>query len=410
MNTALKVVVAGALAVILASMGFVGGFFVAKMDNSVALPVINTSSDDDGLGDHVEEVERLLRDRALVQPKETSATAGAIQGLLESTGDKYGLYFDPERFKYFNEDSMGEFGGIGVVLGEKDGTAYVVEVYKKTPAEKAGIKSGDIFVEIDGTRQEKWTSEEVVKLVRGKEGTDVSITMLRPDPNSKVPTDHPGSTRKPGKELSFDVTRAMIELPNMESELKGTVGYIRLSQFNAKSAEEITAAIDDLKKKGAKSYVLDLRDNPGGLLQEAVDVSSLFIDGGVVVRIEERGKEEVTLRANGNKVTDAPLVVLVNGNSASASEIVAGCLQDYGRARLVGEKTFGKGSVQSVEQLSFGGAVKFTTAHYLTPKSRVIDGRGVTPETVVKMEIEKQADPKTDTQLKKAVELAGKAK
>lgn len=407
MNTGIKVVLGIALTVIMLSTGFVGGFAVAQLDDGVDLPAI--TSNEDGLGAQVEEVERLLSRRALNPPAETSATAGAIQGLLESSGDKYGLYFDTERFQYFNEDSMGEFGGIGVVLGEKDGTAYVVEVYKKTPAEKAGIKAGDVFVQIDDTRQEKWTSDEVVKRVRGKQGTKVEITMFRPDPNSKVPTNHPGAAAPAGKELEFDVTRAMIELPNLESELKGDVGYIRLAQFNAKSAEEITAAIQELQKKGAKSFVLDLRDNPGGLLQEAVDVSSLFIDGGVVVRIEERGKDEVTLRASGDKLTDAPLVVLVNGNSASASEIVAGALQDYGRAKIVGEKSFGKGSVQTVEELSFGGAVKFTTAHYLTPKSRVIDGKGVTPDTVVKMAAEKQADAKTDTQLTKALELADKA-
>lgn len=403
MNTALKVVVGIALAVILASAGFVGGFVIAKADDTIDLPAIS-ASDSDGLGAQVEEVERILKDRALNPPSETSSTAGSIQGLLESSGDKYGLYFDPERYQYFNEDSMGEFGGIGVVLGEKDGTTYVVEVFKGTPAEKAGIKVNDQFVEIAGKRQDKWTSEEVVKLVRGKEGTEVSIVMFRPDPKSKAPADHPGAPA--GKELEFDVTRAMIELPNLESEMKGDVGYIRLAQFNAKSAEEITTAIEQLEKKGAKSFVLDLRDNPGGLLQEAVDVSSLFIDSGVIVRIEERGKDEVTLRATGDKLTDAPVVLLINGNSASASEIVAGALQDYDRADLVGEKSFGKGSVQTVEQLSFGGAIKFTTAHYLTPKKQVIDGKGVTPGTVVVMDIEKQADPKTDTQLQKALEMA----
>lgn len=406
MNTAMKVVVGLTLAFILASAGFIGGFAFASLGTGLDLPEVSAPEDD--LSAHVEEVERILQDRALKPPAETSATAGAIQGLLTASGDKYGLYFDPERFQYFNEDSMGEFGGIGVVLGEKEAGAYVVEVYKKTPAEKAGIKAGDIFLGIDETRQDKWTTEEVVKRVRGEAGTKVKLRMFRPDPKAKVPEGHPGT--KAGKEVTFTVTRAMIELPNLESEVKDGVGYIRLAQFNAKSGQEIGDAIKSLEKQGAESFVLDLRDNPGGLLQQAVEVSSLFIDGGVVVRIDERGKDEISMRATGSQLTKAPLVLLVNGNSASASEIVAGCLQDYDRATIVGEKTFGKGSVQTVEQLSFGGAIKFTTAHYLTPKKRVIDGKGVTPDTVVKMEPEKQAEESTDTQLKKALELAKQAR
>lgn len=252
---------------------------------------------------------------------------------------------------------------------------------------------------IDDVTREKWTTDEVVKRVRGKEGTDVKITFRRP---AEKDGDEPLSKE-------FTITRALIEFPNVDSERYGTVGYIRMAQFNAKATDEVAAEIKKLKKDGAKSFVLDLRDNPGGLLDQAVETSSLFVESGVIVRVDERNKPEVEHRATGNKITDAPLIVLINGNSASASEIVGGALQDYGRATLVGEKSFGKGSVQTVETLSFGGAVKFTTAHYLTPKSRVIDGKGLTPDVVVKMDLEKQADPKTDTQLQKALELARKA-
>lgn len=400
MSNAIKAIIAVSVAVIIAAGGFLGGYLIARQDDSIAIATPGLSESE--IGDKVEEVERLLQDRALEPPSETTATAGAIQGLLESNGDKYGTYFDTQHFKYFNEESMGEFGGIGVVLGEKDGTSYVVEVYKKTPAYEAGIKAGDVFMEIDGVRREKWTSQEVVKRVRGKEGTTVKIVFERP-----AKDDDKGA--KP-EEYTVDVERAMIELPNIESKMYGQVGYIRLGQFNAKSSEDIANAIASLKKKGATSYVLDLRDNPGGLLDEAVDVTSLFVKDGAVVKVEERDRKPQVSLVTGNQVTKAPLVLLINGNSASASEIVAGALQDHKRAVLVGEKSFGKGSVQTVEQLEDGSAVKFTIAHYLTPKDRVIDGKGVKPDVTVKMDAEKQMDVKTDLQLKRALAEARKAR
>jgi carboxyl-terminal processing protease len=186
----------------------------------------------------------------------------------------------------------------------------------------------------------------------------------------------------------------------------GKVGYVRLGQLNANAEDEIRKAIESLTKKGARSLVLDLRSNPGGLLDEAVRVSSLFIKDGVIVRVDERGKAEEELRATGRKMTDLPLVVLIDGDSASASEIAGGALQDYGRATLVGEKSYGKGSVQTVEDVSWGGGIKFTIAHYLTPKKRVIDGKGLTPDVVVKMDRMKQMERDTDTQLKRALEIA----
>jgi carboxyl-terminal processing protease len=294
----------------------------------------------------------------------------------------------------------GEFGGIGVLLGENDKGAYVVDVYKDTPAAKGGVKSGDIFSAIDGQTRAKWTTEEVVKRVRGKQGTEVELTMIRP--NGKG-----GPHTKP---YTVTLERDTIVVPNVESSMKrDKVGYIRVGQFNGNTTEEIAREVKSLEKKGARSLVLDLRDNPGGALDQAVKVSSLFIDDGVVVRVDERGKDEEVLRTQGSKVTDLPMVLLINGNSASASEIVGGALQDYGRAKLVGEKSFGKGSVQTVNELSFGGAVKYTIAHYLTPKKRVIDGKGLIPDVVVKMAPEKQADEKTDTQLQKALREAAAA-
>jgi len=400
MNSTLKVVLAVTLALIIGLLGFIGGFGVAQLDPGSAFPAIETTvASDDVVGSNVDEVNAILQEEALTPPTETSATAGAVQGLLESAGDKYANYFDPKRYQAFNEDMAGEFGGIGVLLGEKDGTAYVVEVYKDTPAQEAGIKPGDVFSAIDGETREKWTAEEVVKRVRGKAGTVVKLALIRPE--GKNPHIKP---------YTVSVKRAMITYPNVDSSMKpGKVGYVRLGQFNANATEQVAEEIRALEKKGAKSFVLDLRDNPGGALDQAIKVTSLFVANGIVVRVDERGKPESIYRTTGEKLTTAPLVLLINGNSASASEIVGGALQDYGRATIVGEKSFGKGSVQSVRELSFGGAIKFTTAHYLTPKKRVIDGKGLTPDIVVTMKPEKQADPKTDTQLQRAIEEAADA-
>ncbi|MDZ4169857.1 MAG: S41 family peptidase [Coriobacteriia bacterium] len=397
MNTLLKVLVAVSLVVILASGGFVGGYAFARFSPSAMLMPAVGAEEDTALTDDVNEAFDILKAEALEPPSETSATAGALQGLLESGGDQYGAYFDPKHFEYFNQEMSGEFGGIGVTLGEQDGTTYVVEVFEGTPAEGGGLKSGDRFVVIDDVRRDRWTSDEVVKRVRGEEGTPVKLTMLRP-----------GKKGTPGKEFSVELTRDVITFPNTKSELKGDVGYIRLAQFNDNATGEISEAIRELTKKGAKSFVLDLRNNPGGALQQAVNVSSLFIDDGVIVRVDERGKPETEYRAVGKTITDAPLVVLVNGNSASASEIVGGALQDYDRAILVGEQSFGKGSVQTIKRLSTGGAMKFTTAHYLTPKSRVINKKGLTPDVVVKMDIEDEMDPEKDAQLKRALVEAKK--
>ncbi|MCL2503316.1 MAG: S41 family peptidase [Coriobacteriia bacterium] len=399
MNRWIKVVLCTLLAAAMFAGGFAGGYLFAVHDRFGEM-FWSGGARDRSVGDAVNEVVDLLAGRALDPVNETSATAGAIQGLLESTGDKYAVYFDPRHFEYFNEESHGEFGGVGVVLGEKDGATYVVEVYPDTPAANAGVRSGDIFVDIDGTRRDKWPSEEVVKRVRGKEGTKVSIVFKRL-----------GTDGASDKEVSVTLTRAMIELPNIKSELEGSVGYIRLSQFNEKAVDKVAEAITDLEKKGAKSFVLDLRDNPGGLLNQAEGVSSLFLESGVVVQVEERDKkpEKRSVSSRYKQITKAPVVLLINGNSASASEIVAGALQDHKRATLVGENSFGKGSVQTVEPLHGGGGVKFTIAHYLTPNGRVIDGKGLTPDIVVEMDPEKQADPKTDTQLQRALAEARKA-
>jgi len=398
MNRLTKAILAVSLTVIIGSIGFIGGFATSRMlpGDTFSGIAAEVGPKQSVASTRVEEVYKLMTARALVPPTEASSTAGAVQGLLGSMGDKYATYFDETHFKAFNETSMGSFGGIGVVLGEKNGNAYVTEVYKGTPAAHAGMLPGDQFLIIEGVRRTNWQTSDVVKRVRGDVGTKVTVTMLRPNKGGS----HGGTEKK------FTITRANINYPNLKSEMIGTVGYMRLGQFNARSEVDLRKAIADLTKKGAKSLVLDVRSNPGGLLDEAVNVSSLFIKDGVIVRVDERNKPEEVLRATGRTATSLPLVVLIDGDSASASEIMGGALQDHDRATLVGETSYGKGSVQTVANTSWGGGVKFTIAHYLTPNKRVIDGKGLTPDVVVKMDRLKQMERSTDTQLQKALQIA----
>lgn len=374
---------------------FLGGIAVGEMVDVRTLmggiPPVGS-----GLGERVEEVERIIDREALRPSEDDSATAGAIAGLLESLDDPYALYFNPEHYEYFNEQNDGQFYGIGVTIAEQEGgVVYVVSTIADTPAEEAGLKANDEFQTIDGVTRDVWTVDEVVKRVRGPEGTTVEVSVRRPNPDD--PEAEP-------EILDFTIERARIDIPNLMTELDGEVGYIRLFSFNARADAEIGEALTELREQGAKGFVLDVRDNPGGLLQASVEIASFFIEDGVIVRVEERNRPQAEQRTVNHDAIDEPLVVLMNGNSASASEVLAGALQDYDRALLVGEQSFGKGSVQTVEPLSFGGGIKFTIAHYLTPKERMIDGVGLTPDVIVEMELEDQADPATDIQRQRAFE------
>ena len=408
MNKSAKVllVVLSAFVVLAIGVGaFSAGMVVASMQKS-NVPVVQDPSASADVGGNggatgqgsagflstVDQIQSMLTKQALVPPTETSLTANTIDGMLKSLGDPYAMYFDPKHFKAFNEIEMGAFGGIGVTVGEnKKGEAYVVNVIDSTPAKKVGVKAGDIFSSIDGTTQPKWTADQVVKLVRGNPGTTVAVGFRRV-----------GSA----KPLVFKITREQITVPNTKAELVGpkkNIGYIRLFTFTVNAAADVRKEITELDAKGAKGYIIDLRDNPGGLLQAGIEVASLFVKSGPAVRVDERGKPEHVYNLTGHTASDKPLVVIVNADSASASEIAAGALQDYGRATIVGVKSFGKGSVQTVEQLTNGGAGKFTIAHYLTPKKRVIDKKGVVPEVIVPMDAAKQMNAKTDTQLQAAI-------
>jgi len=386
MSKSLKIATAAVAVLVLAAV-FAGG----ALFGHTVLPSDSAAVEWNSLQRTVAEVNSIILREALDPSTESSRTAGAVNGMLMSLDDPYASYFDEQHYEYFNQESMGQFYGIGITITSRENDLVVVSVLEDTPAERAGLKADDVIVEIDGESRTKWDSDEAVLLIRGEEGTDVTLGIRRGDE----------------EELrDFTITRAKIEVPNIESELlEDEIGYIRLYSFNERAEEDVKKAIEKLSDQGAKGFILDVRDNPGGLLDESVDVASLFIEDGVIVTVEDREGTEEVHRARGTTITDAPLVLLVNENSASASEIVAGALQDHARATIVGEKTFGKGSVQQVEELSSGGAIKLTIAHYLTPKGRAIDKVGLTPDVVVPMEFELQADKDTDTQLQKAIEV-----
>ena len=392
MKSIIKVVAALAATAVLLSTAFAGGMLFERfVADDMGGAAGATSATGGGVDDAVAEVADIIRDLALEPSSDTSLTAGAITGMLESLEDSHAVYFDPKHFEYFNEQSMGEFYGIGITISNDGDDLVVNSVFEGTPAAVAGLEPSDLIVEIDGEARPRWDVDEAVLRIRGEAGTTVKL-----------------GVRRGGSEelLEFTIERAKIEIPNIESEmLEDGIGYIRLESFTQNAHVEVRSALEDLEGQGATGYILDLRNNPGGQLSSSIQVSSLFISDGVIVTVEERTGEPERHRATGKTATDAPLVVLVNGNSASASEIVAGALQDYARAKLVGEQTFGKGSVQQLEPLSFGGGVKLTIAHYLTPKGRAIDGIGLTPDVIVEMDHALITDRETDTQLQKAVEV-----
>lgn len=308
-----------------------------------------------------------------VEPPDAEALAhGAIKGMVgvlkKKEKDPYAFFFSPKSYESFQELTTGSFSGIGVWLKVDRAGLKIVSVLPGTPAVTAGLKRGDLIRSIDGKRVKKLDTDQAVGLIKGPEGTDVRLQIER------------------GQEkIAFKITRREIELPNLQQKLRSDhLGYVRLFSFAKRAGEQVRAAVEKLRSRGATGIILDLRDNGGGLFDEGIEVASVFIEDGDVVTYREPGSEDVTYDAEGDAIDDVPLVVLVNEGTASASEIVSGALQDRGRAELVGTTTYGKGSVQQVIPLPDSSALKFTTAAYLTPSGRNINGTGIAPDLKVK--------------------------
>lgn len=290
---------------------------------------------------------------------------GALKGMVSALGDPHSVYMDAKTYKEFMIETEGSFGGVGIVVGMKDKVLTVVAPIEGTPGEKAGVKSGDQIIKIDGKETKDLALDEAVNKIRGQEGTNVVLTLRRGD-----------------EVKDYTLTRSNIQIKTVAGKmLPGNIGYIRISMFNENTGADFIKKYQELEQAGMQAMVLDLRDNPGGLLEESVKVAGKLVPKGPVVSVVTRDGTRET-HSSQLAAVKYPLAVLVNGGSASASEIVSGAVQDTGAGVLVGTKTYGKGSVQSVMRIN-GGAIKLTIAKYLTPNDRSINGVGIEPDVKV---------------------------
>ena len=297
----------------------------------------------------------------------------AIRGMLTGL-DPHSSYLNPDEYKELKIGTTGKFGGLGIQVGMEDGFVKVISPIDDTPAFRAGLEAGDLIIRLNEKSVKGMTLNDAVKIMRGDPGTDIKLTVIREGADKPLP---------------FTVTRDIISVKSVKSRiLEPDYGYIRISNFQSKTARDLVSEVSKLKndnKNELKGLVLDLRNNPGGVLSAAADVSDAFIDKGKLVYTKGRiNNSEFEFNAKpGDIMNGLPLVVLINGGSASASEIVAGALQDHSRAVVMGSKSFGKGSVQTIQELRSGGAVKITTARYFTPSGRSIQGEGITPDIIL---------------------------
>ena len=322
---------------------------------------------------------------------------GAIEGMVKSLGDPYTTFFPPVESKQFSESISGQIEGVGMEVGIKDNILTVIAPVKGTPAYRAGVKAGDQILKIDDLVTNGLSTEEAIKHIRGPKGTSVKLTMLRP--GAKEP-------------YIVDITRDVINMPTVDSETKGDVFIIRLYSFSAISPNLFRDALREFVQSGKYKLIIDLRGNPGGYLEAAQDMASWFLPTGKVIVSEDfrNEKDKQVFRSKGYNIfnENLKLIVLIDGGSASASEILAGALHDHGVATLVGSKSFGKGSVQELVDITDDTSLKVTVAKWLTPNGISISHNGLTPDVVIKLDEKKYLEDKTDTQLDKALEILSK--
>ncbi len=320
------------------------------------------------------EIFNLLRteyyDESKIDPEKL--THGAINGMIKSLDDPHTSYMSKDVFSELQTETKGEFGGVGIVIGVRDSWITVISPIDDTPGARAGIKAGDKIIEVNGESTEGFTTMDAVNLIRGKVGTSVNLTIRRESMQQL---------------LHFDITRGIIQLESVKSKvIENHIGYIRISSFSEHTAEALEDHIYELTDQMVDSLIIDLRNNPGGLLSSAIQITNMFLDKGTIVSIEGRvrGQDQVYKAHERTIAPDIPIIVLVNGGSASGSEIVAGAIKDNNRGILVGTKTFGKGSVQTVRELPDGSGIRITTALYYTPSGESIHKIGIEPDEVVK--------------------------
>ena len=381
---------------LIASAGFMLGIFSFWIFGIITGPRLSKNKIDTTL---LNKVQSILQNKYNGDLDYQKMSEGAASGAVAALGDPYTVFLTEKENKELSDDLAGELSGIGVEIGQKNGKLTVIAPIDGTPADKAGIRAGDFIAAIDGLDSRTLTIDEAVKKIRGEKGTNVKLTVVR---GSEAPRE-------------IEITRDLISVPSVSSEMKAdNIGYIKIRRFGEDTGSEVRQAGQTLRSQGAKALVVDVRDNPGGYLQTAVDVASEFYSSGMVV--EERSKNakpKVDNARPGGTLTDIPVVVLINGGSASASEILAGALNDNDRATLIGDKTYGKGSVQEVVCLNNlfltskcnGPSLKVTIANWYTPAGVNISKEGIKPEIEVKL-TDDDANNGRDPQLDKAVETA----
>lgn len=321
--------------------------------------------------------------------KEDDLLHGAARGMVEAWKDPYTRFVSPSQLKDEEIELEGKYGGLGMYIGDRDGQILVISPMEDSPAERAGLKPKDQIVKVDNEVVIGWTSDRVVQKLRGEPDTKVTVWVRREGEDEL---------------LEFSITREIIKLHSVRYEmLSDDIGYLKLTQFKHSTADESRNAVRDMLRKGMRALILDLRNNGGGLLDASVKISSMFLQNGLIVETKgrsERANEKYYANKNYYQ-TNLPMTVLINGGSASASEIVAGALNDRGRAKLIGEKSFGKGSVQTLFPLTDGSGVYVTIARYYTPSGKVIDHVGLSPDIEVKGEPNR--DKSQDKQLQRAI-------
>ena len=310
-------------------------------------------------------LENVIESEYYQKVSEEDLIDGALKGLFEGLNDPYSQYYTSDEFQTLKEQTSGSFVGIGVYIGvnSENDKITIISPIEGSPAQKSGIKSGDVVVKVNGKSIESKTVDEVIKQIKGKENTTVNLTVERD-----------------GKEIDFDITRKTIVTKSVSSEVKeDNIGYLRITSFDENTYKEFKENLTSLQKKNVKSLIIDLRDNPGGLLDICVDIADYLLGEGTIVYTKDNSGKKEYYKSDKNEL-DMPMAVLINGGSASASEILTAALVDNNKAVAIGETSFGKGLVQSVKGLKDGTGYKLTTAQYFTPNDNYINGKGITPK------------------------------
>lgn len=330
-------------------------------------------------------VMRLIESRYVADVDDTKLIDGAISGMVKSLEDPHSIYMDEEMFRQLRAHTEGTFGGIGVYMGFKDGGVQIISVMEDSPGAKAGLKANDEILAVDGVPVTEFQPEEVALHIRGEKGTDVELLVRREGQEDKT----------------YRITRDDIKMRTVAERMaEDGIGYIRIAFFSENTGKEFRASLEKLEAEGMKGLILDLRENPGGVVTSCVEIGQLLVPKGPIVSVVEKDGEKEVYTSN-LESTKYPVVVLIDGNSASASEILAGALQDTGAGTLVGTKSYGKGSVQMMLPMLHEDGLKLTIAKYYTPNGRSIDGTGIEPDVVIEL----PHDAVSDVQLAKATEV-----